>query len=29
MTQPPGAKLVGGVWLPESEVHFVEWMTAS
>lgn len=26
---PPGAKLVGGVWLPETEIHFVEWMENS
>lgn len=25
--QPPHAKLVGGVWLPETEQHFVEMMT--
>ena len=25
---PPHAKMVGGVWLPETEVHFVEGMTS-
>lgn len=29
MTKPPGAKLVGGVWLPETEAHFEEWMKTS
>ena len=26
---PPGAKLVGGVWLPATETHFVDWMMTS
>ncbi len=26
---PPGAKRVGGVWLPETERHFVDWMENS
>jgi FkbM family methyltransferase len=26
MVNPPRAKLVGGVWLPEEETHFVEMM---
>ncbi len=29
MTAPPHAKLEGGVWLPETETHFVEWMRKS
>ena len=29
MTQPPHAKLEGGVWLPETETHFVDWMRNS
>ena len=26
---PPRSKLVGGVWLPETETHLEEWMTTS
>ncbi|MFQ6016779.1 MAG: FkbM family methyltransferase [Kiloniellaceae bacterium] len=26
MNHPPRAKLTGGVWLPEMEEHFVDWM---
>ena len=26
---PPRAKMVGGVWLPETETHLEEWMTKS
>ena len=29
LSQPPHAKLEGGVWLPETETHFVEWMRHS
>ncbi len=27
--RPPHAKLVGGVWLPDNEDHFVDWMRHS
>lgn len=29
MTTPPEAKLVGGIWLPKTEEHFVDWMLNS
>ncbi len=29
LVAPPRAKLVGGVWLPETETHLEEWMTTS
>ena len=29
MTQPPHAKLEGGVWLPETDTHFIDWMRNS
>ncbi len=29
MTAPPKAKKIGGVWLPDTEDHFVDWMENS